>query len=176
LLGARRRRQHLADRLDHPRHLVGDQVRVAVQSGEDGQAGAVADRLDDHQPALHLDQRLSRQACLEDPRRALHQADQPGGDGRELLGEKLGDALRQRKRYTVRGYHDGVRDIHHSRGEVGDQPVQVLAVCVIQRSAPSAVRGVWPSARRVPRWNPLRRLRAISGDRGGRDAVGVDAA
>jgi hypothetical protein len=96
LLGARRRRQHLADRLDHPRHLVGDQVRVAVQSGEDGQAGAVADRLDEQQPVGHLHQRLSGLARLEDPRRALHQADQPSGDGRELFGENRGDVLRQR--------------------------------------------------------------------------------
>ncbi len=53
-LGADRRCQHLADRLDQQRHLIGDQVRIALQRGQDGQAGAVADRLDEHQPAVHF--------------------------------------------------------------------------------------------------------------------------
>ena len=40
LLGAaaQRRGQHLADRLDEPAHLVGDQVGVALRRGEDAQA------------------------------------------------------------------------------------------------------------------------------------------
>ncbi len=48
--------------------------------------------------------------------------------------------------------------------------LEVLAVCVAQRSASSPARGVSPLARRVPRWKPLRRLRASSGDRGARAA------
>ena len=36
--GAQRRGQHLADRLDEPAHLVGDQVGIAFRCGEDAQA------------------------------------------------------------------------------------------------------------------------------------------
>ena len=73
-LGAGRRGQHLADRLDQQCHLVGDQVCVTLRRGQDGQAGAVADRLDEHQPAVHFHQGLKGLACLEDSRSALHQA------------------------------------------------------------------------------------------------------
>ena len=92
-LGADRRGQHLADRLDQQCHLVGDQVRVTLRRGQDGQAGAVADRLDEHQPAVHFHQGLKGLACLEDSRSALHQAGQPGGDGRELFGETERDVI-----------------------------------------------------------------------------------
>jgi adenosine deaminase len=74
LLGPHRRRQHLAHRLDKQRHLVGDQVRVAVPCREDGEGGPIADRHDEHQPACHLHQGLSGLAGLHDPRGALHQA------------------------------------------------------------------------------------------------------
>ena len=92
-LGADRRGQHLADRLDQQCHLVGDQVCVTLRRGQDGQAGAVADRLDEHQPAVHFHQGLKGLACLEDSRSALHQAGQPGGDGRELFGETERDVI-----------------------------------------------------------------------------------
>ena len=92
-LGAGRRSQHLADRLDQQRHLVGDQVRVALRRGQDGQAGAVADRLDEHQPAVHFHQGLKGLARLEDSRSALHQAGQSRGNGRELFGETERDAF-----------------------------------------------------------------------------------
>ena len=92
-LSADRRGQRLADRLDQQRHLVGDQVRVALWRGQDGQAGAVADRLDEHQPAVHFHQGLKGLARLEDSRSALHQAGQPRGDGRELFGETERDAF-----------------------------------------------------------------------------------
>jgi ATP-dependent DNA helicase RecQ len=92
-LGAGRWGQHLADRLDQQRHLVGDQVGIALRRGQDGQAGAVADRLDEHQPAVHFHQGLQGLACLEDSRSALHQAGQPRGDGRELFGETERDAF-----------------------------------------------------------------------------------
>ena len=92
-LGAGRRGQHLADRLDQQCHLVGDQVCVTLRRGQDGQAGAVADRLDEHQPAVHFHQGLKGLACLEDSRSALHQAGQPGGDGRELFGETERDVI-----------------------------------------------------------------------------------
>jgi KamA family protein len=74
LLGAQGRGEDLSCRLDKQRHLVGDKLGVAVGRGEDAEARPVADGLDDHQPALHLDERLARQARLEDPRGALHQA------------------------------------------------------------------------------------------------------
>ncbi len=92
-LSADRRGQRLADRLDQQRHLVRDQVRVALWRGQDGQAGAVADRLDEHQPAVHFHQGLKGLARLEDARSALHQAGQPRGDGRELFGETERDAF-----------------------------------------------------------------------------------
>ena len=84
------------------------------------------------------------QAGLEDPRRALHQADQPGGDGREVFGGTSGNVLRQRQRDAVRGYHDRVRDIRDPRREVGDQPAQVLAVCVINDPLLLRARGPGP--------------------------------
>ena len=77
LLPAQCRGEDLACRLDKQRHLVGDELGVTVGRGEDAEARSVADGLDDHQPALHLDERLGRQARLEDPRGALHQAGKP---------------------------------------------------------------------------------------------------
>src|SRR5579859_7839655 len=79
----------------------------------------------------------------------------------------------KRERHAVGGHHGGVRDVPDPHGEVGDEPVQVLAVCVTQRSAPSPSSGVRPLARRTPRWNPLRRLRATSGERGDRGVIGA---
>ena len=90
---AQGRGEDLAGRLDQQRHLVGDELGVAVGRGKHAEARPVADRLDDHQAALHLDERLGRQARLEDPGSALHQAGQPGRDGRELLGEVRGDLV-----------------------------------------------------------------------------------
>jgi hypothetical protein len=77
LLSAQCRGEDLPCRLHEQRHLVGDELGVAVGRGEDAEARPVADGLDDHQPALHLDERLGRQARLEDPRGTLHQAGQP---------------------------------------------------------------------------------------------------
>ncbi len=47
-LGPGRRRQHVADRLGQPRHLVGNQVRVALGGGQHGQDRPVADGHDEH--------------------------------------------------------------------------------------------------------------------------------
>jgi hypothetical protein len=88
---AQGRGEDLPGRLDKQRHLIGDKLGVTVGRGEDAEARSVADGLDDHQPALHLDKRLGWQAGLEDPRGALHQAGKTGRDGRELLGEVSGD-------------------------------------------------------------------------------------
>jgi lysine 2,3-aminomutase len=93
LLGAQGRGENLAGRLDQERHLVGDKLGVAVGRGQHAEARPVADRLDDHQAAHHLDERLGRQARLEDPGGTQHQAGQPGRDGRQLLSEVLGDVL-----------------------------------------------------------------------------------
>jgi lysine 2,3-aminomutase len=95
LAAAQGRGEDLPGRLDQQRHLIGDQLGVTVGRGQDAEARSVADDLDDHQAALHLYERLSRQACLEDPGGALHQAGQPGRNGRELLGEVGGDLLGQ---------------------------------------------------------------------------------
>jgi hypothetical protein len=92
-VAAQGRGEDLAGRLDQQGHLVGDQLGVAVGRGEDAEARPVADGLDDHQTTRHLDQRLSWYACLEDPGGALHQAGEPGSDGRELLGEVRGDLI-----------------------------------------------------------------------------------
>src|SRR6185437_16074933 len=175
--GADRRGENLAGRLDQQRHPVGDQLGVAVGGSQDAEARPVADRLDDHQPALHLDERLTWQARLEDPGRPVHQAGEPGRDGRELLGEERGDVVRQGQGHAVGGDDSGVRHVGDAGGEVTDKPVQVLAVCVAQLNVPSPARGGWPppvfpsDARRVPRWNPARRLRACSGDRRGTAAA-----
>ena len=84
----------------------------------------------------------------------------------------VGDAVGQGQRHAVGRHHRRVRHVGHARGEVADEPVQVLTVCVDStfasfscdgRLCPAAVL----SARRVPRWNPARRLRTWSGDRCG---------
>lgn len=102
LLSADRRGQHLANRLDEQGHLIGHQVGVAFRRGEHRQTGPVTDRHDQQQALLHLDQRLGGPPGFEDPRRAQHQARQPGSDGRELLSEIARDVIRERERHTVR--------------------------------------------------------------------------
>src|SRR5215469_4310215 len=114
-------------------------------------------------------------ARLEDPCGTLHEAGETGGDGRELFRERLGDIVREGQRHTVGGHHSRVRHVRYTDRKVADQPVQVLTVHVTQRSVPSPALGGWLSARRAPRWNPLRRLRAKSGDRCGSGAASVCA-
>lgn len=89
-----RRGKHLADRLDKHRHLVGNEVGVALGRREHTQARPVADRFNQHQAVLHLHQCLRGRTRLEDPGGPLHQAGQPRGDGRELDGELTGNLIR----------------------------------------------------------------------------------
>ena len=67
---------------------------------------------------------------------------EPFPDGRKLFGETTGYIVRKRQRYAIRRHHDRVHDMHHSRGKVSNEPVQVLAVCVIQEVDPPSSGGV----------------------------------
>ena len=164
--GAGSRRQQVADCPDEPGHLEGELPGVALRRGEDREAGAVAYRLDEQHAVFHLHHRLGRHSAVEHPGRPLHQAGQPGDDGRELLDGLPGD-VRQGQRHPVGRHHDRMRYVLYPRGELGDKPVQVLAIGLAQRLAPSPALGACASASRLPSWNPLRRARACSGDRRG---------
>src|SRR5690242_16173665 len=71
---------------------------------------AVGDRHQEEEPVVHLDDRLQHRTTLEAPRGALSEADQAGGDGRQLVGTVTRKVPRGCQEQTVSGDRNRMRD------------------------------------------------------------------
>src|SRR5699024_9002466 len=130
---------------------------------QNGEAGAVADAHDEHQPPLHLDDGLGNRSTLEHPRRALGQAGQTRGDRRQLVGPVRREARRGRQGKAVRRNDDRMSDIGYAVGEVSDQPVEFIDLSTHLISCPSLpapLSALLPPARHVTAL-PLRTARTF---------------
>src|ERR1041384_5840130 len=100
-LGADLRRELETDPLHQAGHRVADEPDVAVGCGEHGEAGPVADGHQEEVAAFHLDDGLLDVAGLEAARRAEVQRDETGGDGGQLFGPVVREAVRRGEQQTV---------------------------------------------------------------------------
>src|SRR5699024_23643 len=161
--GTRRWCQRPPRPLDEQSHLVRDQTEVAFRRCQNGEAGAVADAHDEHQPPLHLDDGLGNRSTLEHPRRALGQAGQTRGDRRQLVGPVRREARRGRQGTAVRRNDDRMSDIRYAVCEVSDQPVEFIDLSthlIPCPSLPAPLSALLPPARHVTAL-PLRTARTF---------------